>query len=199
MTVRLTVIMVESAPPTATGNQLAEKIVGNLIGRPGIDLTLIRSLSNSDESSTDRLMIDGIACDVAVLDWQSPDLIVKSLNQVGFFGRRAAHPFDSEIAAASEHERRIYAFDLNQFFDPAALIDALDSLKSDRQMRTFSIGPTAGPVVGKAATNEPDSTLSEGAMSATKRRSDLDPPTVEQFGADIDLDDLIDQLDQSDT
>ncbi len=132
MAVRLTVIMIESPPPTAAAGRLAEDIVGNLIGRPGIDMTLVRSLNNLQESSTDRLTLDGITSDVAVLDWQSPQAMVDSLNAMGFSGQRSPHSLDLDSKPASNPGRRIYAFDLTKVTDVNELTVALNALKSER-------------------------------------------------------------------
>ena len=60
MAVRLSVIMVHSPPPTSTAQQLAQGVVGELIGLPGIDLTLVEPLDRLQATSTDRLTL-GVA------------------------------------------------------------------------------------------------------------------------------------------
>ncbi len=53
MAVRLTVIMIESPPPTAAAGRLAEEIVGNLIGRAG-DRFDARAIASGLGRSLDR-------------------------------------------------------------------------------------------------------------------------------------------------
>jgi hypothetical protein len=211
MAVRLTVIMIESAPPTAAAGRLAEDIVGHLIGRPGIDLTLVRSISGLQPDSTDQLTLESVTGDVAVLDWNSAESIVDSLHQLGFSGSRSPHRFDSQVAASPIAEPRIYAFDLRQFSDATRLTKALDALRSERQVRTFSIGsisptvakppPAARPAPATAATDRPAAGNDEDEI--TQSRSDQSRSDQSrsdgQRPSEIDLDDLIDQLDQSDT
>ena len=205
MAARLTVIMIESPPPTASAGRLAEDVVGHLIGRPGIDMTLIRSLTGLQESSTDRLTLDGIAADVAVLDWQSPQAIVDSLNALGFAGRRAPHSRDSSPPTVANDQRRIYAFDLNQITDISQLIGALDALKSDRQVKTFSIGQglgsslTVGQQTARPTTVAGSRDIPPARPAPVSNPSADDPPVANQDVVEIDLDDLIDQLDRSDT
>lgn len=212
MAVRLTVIMIENAPPTAKAGRLAEDIVGHLIGRPGIDVTLIRSLSDLQAGSTDQLTLDSITADAAVLDWQSPESIVRLLNEVGFAGVRAAHRFDSQAPAESTGGRRIYGFDLTQFSEASELTKALDILKSERQVRTFSIAALAPPSSKSTAPNPLSPPSQSPTSSATVAQNQSvkpvaktgpddrsGPATDRQIVSDIDLDDLIDQLDQSDT
>ncbi len=203
MAARLTVIMIESAPPTAAAGRLADDIVGNLIGRPGIDMTLVRSLSGLEESSTDRLTLEAITTDVAVLDWQSPQSIVNGLNAVGFDGRRSPHPLDTESLAAPAGIRRIYAFDLTRISDSADLIQALQTLKSEREVRTFTIGTltnSQSPGRGQSKTLPSQSKpLPSKQPSISKEETVREPPEHVPKPAAIDLDDLIDQLDRLDT
>ncbi len=192
MAARLTVIMIESPPPTAAAARLADDIVGNLIGRPGIDMTLVRSLLALEELSTDRLTLESITTDVAVLDWQPPQMILDALHAVGFAGWRARHAWDLEPPPEPVAGRKIYAFDLTQASDAAGLIEALQNLRAERDIQTFTIGSIAEvprrqalPSISIPPTPPTVSTAS-------------DPPRVSP-AAEIDLDDLIDQLDRLDT
>ena len=140
MATRLTVVMIETPPPTAGASRLAEDVVGHVIGRPGIDLTLVRSLTSTDAGSTDRLTLDSITGDLAVLDWQEPAATIRDLKSIGFPGHRAPHQWDSSASPVPPASRRIYLFNLNQFEDAGQVLQELDQLKSKRAVRTFSIG-----------------------------------------------------------
>jgi hypothetical protein len=216
MAIRLTVIMIESVAPPAAGagsNQLIEQVVGNLLGRPGIDLVLIRSLAGLDPNSTDGLTLESIAGDVAVLDWQPPEEIVSALQRIGFNGCRAPHRFDTSAAVAAADERRIYAFDLTRIRDVAELQSALEALKSDRQVRTFSIGtlaPPRRPAASQAPrpavpaaepasvpVSVPASSVPASSVPASSVPASFVPAAVCRQ-TELDLDALIDQLDRSD-
>lgn len=147
MAVRLTVIMIQSNPPTAGAQRMAEAVVGELIGAEGIDLTLIGPLSSLAETATDRLTLESISGDVAALDWQDPETIVRGLAAVNFLAHRAPHPHDDDVptpamgTAPALGSRRVYAFDMNRFRVAGELIEALKELNARRQVRTFTIGP----------------------------------------------------------
>lgn len=143
MAARLPVIMIQTPPASLASQHLGESIIGELIGRPGIDLVLIGRLSDLREGATDRLTLESMAGDAAVLDWQSPQAIVAALAELGFHGERAPHADDPSPAPVTPLVRRIYAFDLNRFDRAEALCDALMKLLASRQVRTFGLGSVA--------------------------------------------------------
>ena len=214
MPTRLTVIMTESTPPTGTARRMAEAVVGELIGLPGIDLTLVESLDTLDAGSTDRLTLDGIRGDVCVLDWKSPEAIERSLRSIGFPGRRAPHSHDSAAApnpspVVQGPTRRIYAFDLSRFDDAGRLGQALSGLRATREVRTFSLAPPSG---GDTKSSSEVSSTRLGKRSIPvrdDREPPSRPPAAEPSSYDqapdestspvIDLDDLVDQLDDFDS
>lgn len=193
MAARLTVIMIESPPPTAAAARLADDIVGHLIGRPGIDMTLVRSLMALEESSTDRLTLESITTDVAVLDWQPPQMIVDALHSVGFVGWRALHSGDLESPPGPISGRKIYAFDLTQTSDAAGLIEALQNLRAQRDIQTFSIGSLTEAPRRQALPSNPIPPAPLPSVDVQSGTGRVSP------AAEIDLDDLIDQLDRLDT
>ena len=139
MAVRLNVIMNHSPPPAGMPQQLGESIIGELIGRPGVDLTLVGPFSSLSQGSTDRLRLESLSGDVAVLDWQSPAEIVAALATIGFFGARTPHPGDPDPPPVNPPTRRIYAFDLRRYGRAEAVCGHLAELLAGRQTRTFSL------------------------------------------------------------
>jgi hypothetical protein len=136
--------MIQSPPAEAAKQRLSEALIGRLIGRAGIDLTLIDRLSSLGEGSTDRLTLESLSGDVAVLDWQSPERIVSALHAIGFAGQRAPHGSDPHASSVGSEARRIYAFDLSTFDDVALIEASLTQLLENRQVRTFSLGGISG-------------------------------------------------------
>jgi hypothetical protein len=213
--------MIQSRAPTASAERIAEEVIGQLIGAEGIDLTLIGSLPSMAETSTDRLSLESLSGDVAVLDWQQPEAMVTALESVGFQGQRAPHPHDAKTGAPPLGVRRVYLFDMTAFRDAGQLVAALRQLNARRQVRTFSIGPAA---VSQAIHSKPtgaanfpgnsseDSPAPSPAEPPSSRRSTASPsssPEAEQVARPssreetrsddpLDLDDLLDQLDRAD-
>ena len=212
---RLNVIMIESAPQAGSARRMSEAVVGELIGLAGIDLTLVESLARMSETSTDKLMLDGITGDVCVLDWQSPESMIASLHDKGFAGQRSPHPHDVDAAtsmssSADRPMRRIYAFELNRFSDAKTLCEALMDLRAVREVRTFSLGapssttPPAAEKPGMLADSKPPSL--RVAPPPDSRATDDDPstsqgktPSHKPLASQIDLEALVDQLDDFDS
>lgn len=226
MAVRLTVVMVHSPPAIAGAQQLAESAVGEMIGRPGIDLTLIGSLDQIAEASTDALTLESITGDVAVLDWRTPQQLIDQLASIGFHGSRARHGNDMEAEPAVQGTRKIYAFDLKEIDDAKQLCKSVQDLLATRQVKTVSIaGPSiagkpnqasmplistavskgtsaakAGPVAiqAPAAPATPESLPKPAAQSPELQAAKPRQANQATNQPTIDLDDLVDQLDQLD-
>jgi hypothetical protein len=217
MAVRLSVVMIHSPPPSASAGQMAEAIVGELIGLPEIDLTLIGPITQLAEGSTDRLTLESLSGDIAVLDWQSPQDLVDSLGAIGVGGCRAPHSDDPAAVAGSERTgRRIYAFDLNQYPDAQRLARSIVQLKASRQVRTFSLLP--GPAVVPAHTADPAAPSRAEPPKPQPAAPPITPPHAasppgeipqpiagtqhdrnrRQPAPNLDLDDLLNQLDELD-
>lgn len=203
MAVRLSVIMIHT-PPAGSGKQsLAEAIVGELIGLPGIDLTLIGPIQSLAESSTDRLSIDAITGDVAMLDWQTPQQALSELSTIGFQGRRAPHANDPQPPENGVNAgRRIYSFDLSQVSDASTLVSALIQLRDHRQVKTVAMGlapprqrPTASSSSLPIQPNPRNPVPQTPALSKSKT---ADKSETQKKSEAIDLDELLDQLDQLD-
>ena len=203
--------------------RMAEEIVGELIGRPGIDLMLVGPIAELAESSTDRLSLDAIQGDVALLDWTQPDTMLGTLQSIGFQGSRAPHPHDPKVPVVPRGTRRVYAFDLTKFSAATDLIDAVLKLNADRQIRTIALGPPIAPAssggqepkrpptpAADARTSETpqtpvsyDRTRRQSSESAESANEGGVAPVRRGVGAEtdedsIDLDRLIDELDQLD-
>ncbi len=215
MAVRLSVIMIHTPPATASAQQLSEAIIGELIGRPGIDMTLVGRLSELGDGSTDRLTLESLAGDVAVLDWQSPEEIVTALAGIGFDGERSPHPDDPDPAPVAPPTRRIYAFDLRRFDRAGALCEAVLQLLASRQVRTFALGtppsmaaPTQSTPAQNQAAGRPSGATRSGAKLEPRQRptrpdvaeprQSASPTTGSTGNTRVDLDALVDELDQID-
>ena len=209
MAIRLTVVMIQTPPPTVAAQTLGEGVLGELIGRPGIDMTLIGGLDRQVEDSTDRLTIEALTGDVAVLDWQPAETIASAMRAAGIDGQRWPHPGDPDapLPTAAAAGRRIYALDLNRFDTAEAVCDAVKALLASRQTRTFTLEMPGGAKLRRTPATKPP-VPPQPAQATKDRRPNAAPPTVSSpppqaaspsdSAAGVDLDRLVDQLDELD-
>jgi hypothetical protein len=207
MAVRLSVIMVHTPPVGSAHQDLSETVVGELIGLAGIDLTLVGPIATLSDASTDRLTLDSISGDVAMLDWQPPRESLTALSAIGFVGRRTPHAHDPPSASNGQAlptengGRRIYAFDLTQFAQAGEVVAALTQLRDHRQVRTLSIGVASSPIRPTATTGAmpgpPPLPIQPRKPSATRADDALESDPKPLSGS-LDLDQLLDELDQLD-
>ena len=211
MPVRLNVLMVHAPIGDASAQFLGETVVGELIGLPGIDLTLIDRLDQIDPASTDQLTLDSISADIAVLAWQPVAETIRLLTATGFNGKRARHAHDQAAdarAQAAADSPRIYGFDLHEFDSVQQLCSALAELLASRQVRTYTLEsliskPASGPAIPDTAkaVELQSSANSPQAPTAETTAADATEPAAAGRGPSrqpLDLDHLVDQLDQLD-
>jgi hypothetical protein len=214
---RLPVILVQNPPASGVG--LADDLVGNLIGKPGLDLTLVDRLDAIAADSTDHLTLEGITVPSAVLDWRSPEEMIQQLASIGFHGRRCPHQLDAEVRdEPSQHVRRLFLFDLTVHTHADAIIAELSRLRESLSVKIVSLGASLspGPSRGQAsaAAMPPASASDPGGEAAASRSSKqtAGPPPKPSTDAetanvrpmidrtsDEELDGLIDQLDELDS
>ena len=222
MAVRLNVVMVQNGSAGGAAQKLTEAVVGELIGMPGIDLTLIDRLDQIDPNSTDQLTLDSISGDVAVLAWQPVVASLRALTAIGFKGTRARHAHDAQApsgASVPDGSRRIYGYDLSEFDSQQPVCAGLKELLASRQIRTYGLDSlilNRAPIPEQAAipehpTGQPSGQPTPPAGPAAKpagapapiseaaRAPAEDPqPPGPRARQPLDLDDLVDQLDQLD-
>ncbi|WP_157593981.1 hypothetical protein [Rubripirellula obstinata] len=189
---------------------MIEAIVGNLAGRPGVDLVLVSPLAEIDHDSTDQLTLLSIGAAVAVLTWDSPEQTMSDLRRIGFDGVRSPHandPSQGSTNATQVTGRKIYAFDLRNVATVDELIDQLDRLRKVQSVKTFSLGLPSSPssqprksplstppqpkVVDKLVGESRSVSQDNGGRQPTENRP-------QSSLGDAGLDDLIDQLDDFD-
>ncbi len=178
MPVRLTVVMNQTPPANASAQRLGESIVGEMIGRPGIDMVLVNSASLEDPESTDTLTLKSLAGDFVYLDWKTPQASVATLALGDIHGRRTPHPDD--LSAPTDQpafagrtnteppaDRRIYVFDLNLAGAAGEVCKAVYGLLASRQVRTFSLGTAAAGSKSPAATVAGNVPVTNGSQAKT--------------------------------
>lgn len=186
MAVRLSVVMVHCTPATQAAEQVAQGVVGELIGLSGIDLILVAPLDSLSEASTDRLTLSSLGGDIAVLDWRLPEVMHESLRRLGVDGartRHAADPAASEKKGAEVNSkvqpRKLYFFNLNDFTDPDVVVSSIAELNAARAVRTFTLAPIVKrPVTGSPGQSENPRVVSKadnGTESEASLATDAPP------------------------
>lgn len=164
VSVRLSVVLSQSAGKLPRHRDLESEIVAGLIAAAGIDLSLIGSIDALDAAATDRMMLDGLRGDLALLCWFSPEEAAAHLTAAGIEGRRAPHRFDPEPAYVPHPDpsspapfRRIYYFDLTQHASAPSLQSALEQLLASRRVVTFGLGNPRTPKPDRTGNQVPPS------------------------------------------
>ncbi|KAA5541384.1 hypothetical protein FYK55_17590 [Roseiconus nitratireducens] len=193
---RLPVILVQNPP--AGGASVAEALVGDLIGRSGLDLTLVGRFDAIAAGSTDRLTLDSITGPAAVLDWSPVEEMVTALHRIGFEGVRAPHLLDADASAPSRG-RRLFCFDLRNVNDARTVIGELARLRESLSVKTVSLGGLSTPDSRAAASvgTSPQNPASTQPIDPPKDSRTQRRPSF-QSTSDESLDALIDQLDDLD-
>ncbi len=195
---RLPVILVQNPPASAAG--LAESLVGDLIGRAGLDLTLVARFDSLADDSTDRMTLDGITVPSAVLDWRSESEMLDVLAAIEFHGSRCPHQLDpGGPFAPGQSPRRLFLFDLTRHKDVQKIIAELDRLRASLSVKTVSLGAvgSAGSAAIKPAANKGgEATARPVPVTAAPRHPA--PVAAASPRSDENLDNLIDQLDELD-
>jgi hypothetical protein len=166
--------MNQAPPRTEDVQAMSEGIVGELIGRPGIDMMLVDDLALQNHDSTDRLSLGSISGNFAYVDWRNPDVAVELLHACGIAGYRSRHATDPLGHAPRSGSRRIYCFDLRQFSSPREACAALLALQSSLEIKTFSL---ALPTTKSETTSVPfvHSRATDPQIPGTTMKSDVVP------------------------
>lgn len=221
MAVRLTVVISQVSQGTSKQQALEASLIAELIGRAGIDVSLIGPLSQVEHSATDRLVLEGISGDFAVVTWLSADQAMEQLATLHISGRRTPHRADPQVdnGPASDVGRRIYCFDLNRFSTSDALAESLCQLLDERRVVTVSLAPPTrsgspapsrqpavrpsveggGPVApapNRSAKAEPETAPPSLASDAKAER--MTPDDERERAANARLDALVDDLNMLD-
>lgn len=164
MTVRLNVLLIQSPRMSALQSDLSAELAVQLMGIPGIDLSIASSLDPGQIGNTDRLMIESLQHDLVVVDWRPVQASQRALHQLGIGGSRAPHPLDSEPPAPTAG-RRFYLVDLRAGHTATAVAEALHQLLENRRIVTVPLAfpaPAAPAASADAAASPPQAELRQG-------------------------------------
>lgn len=195
MSVRLCVVLCQSSSGGSTRQDLEGSLVAQLIGAPGIDLHLVCDLNQLVHShqvahwATDRLVLEGIQGDFALLAWDTPENIQSQLARLGILGHRAPHSLDSQAPLAGNRQladRKIYCVSLSGHTS-ASITAGLQQLLSARRTKTVSLAIPA----------RAEATVASPRPASMQAKTPTPPPPSTTAPRD-EWDDLVDDLNASD-
>lgn len=127
---------------SGSDSDLESQLVSELLGAPGMDLSIIAALGQLSDNHTDRLVMEGLQGDFALLGWESPNELIAHCQRLSISGSRAPHQLDAD-AAHEPQTRRIYAIDLRGQ-QAQTVFTALQQILQSRRTPTISLLPTPG-------------------------------------------------------
>jgi ferredoxin len=104
MAPRLTVVISQGQSQNPAKVGMEEEIVAQLLGEPGVDVTIIPHLYNLDSEDTGVLCLQGVTGDMVVLGWLFPRAIRWTLDRHGVFGHEGTTLLEAEDEEDEEDE-----------------------------------------------------------------------------------------------
>lgn len=200
MAVRLNVIVLRPAGPFRHFDPACDDAVGQLLGRPGLDLVLLDRIPAPEETGTERLAVESVAGDVACVAWTDADSVSVPLGLLGKRVSRVPHRRDPDVVVAESETpiAKLYHFDMRADGASSTILADLQALLATRQTPTFQINLGGAPEKSKPPT------LPKAPAMASPVRPMVQPvvspaektPTVVNRVTDLDA--LVDELDELD-
>ncbi|PHQ32661.1 hypothetical protein [Rhodopirellula bahusiensis] len=208
MAVRLNVIVLRPTGEHRHFDPACDDAVGQLLGRPGLDLVLLDRIPGPDESGTERLAVESIAGDVACVSWTDAEQVSEPLGLLSKRVARVPHRRDEDAAPIQNDEpiAKLYHFDMRRDGASQTILADLQALLATRQTPMFQIGGgSAAPkranakAVPKAASNAvpvKDITPTKPAAVPSAPPASSAPSLTKDQSTDLDA--LVDELDELD-
>jgi hypothetical protein len=206
MAVRLNVLVLRPPGNGSAWHAQCDDAIGQLLGRPGLDLTLLERLPQPGDGSTERLALESIGGHVACLAWQDPADLLVDLQHAGRPMIRRRHAGDPEcehdVTLSSHSDKtanagRMYFFDMRGQRHAPSILDALQALLKTLQVPTFQIASlTAMPSTTKPTSVRPVKPKPVAIAPHSVKESSRNIPPISP--ARDDLDRLVDELDELD-
>lgn len=159
---RLTVVVSQSRSQNPKKRALEEAIVAELLGKPGIDVTVMPHLYDLSTDDTGMLCLSGIGGDLVVCSWLYPRAARWILDRQGVRGREGVSLLKSlgeedEEELGSEDDvanqqtkprvldqrklpaRRVYCLDLRSYDQAAPYLEEIDRIADELSTPTVSL------------------------------------------------------------
>lgn len=220
MAVRMNVLVLRPPGNGSKYHNQFDDVIGQLLGRPGLDVTLLERLPRPDESTTERLALESLGGHIACLAWGEPDQILADLDAAGKPMMRRAHKHDRQVppnGVSQESESvagRLFYFDMRRADANQTIFDELQELLSTLQTPMFQIGGAGAPKKPKSVvaavrspappTSTPQSSITPDPPSTLQPTATFQNPIVDAeskspvLESSDDLDRLVDELDDLD-
>ncbi len=155
---RLTVVVSQSRSQNPKKRALEESLVAELLGRPGLDVTVVPHLYDLKTDGTGMLCLTGIEGDVVVCSWLYPRAARWVLDRNGIRGREGVSLLkslgeDDEAEESSEAEkekprvidrldlppRRIYCLDLRAYDTAPVYLEEIGRIAEELKTPTVQL------------------------------------------------------------
>lgn len=197
MAVRLSVLILKPSPEF---QGRFENIVGELLGRPGLDVVMLERIPAADEGATESLALEGLSPPIACLTWHEFDKVQHDLAAAGYPLSRCRHADDPAGESSNANQAAAYFFDLRPASVHDSILDKLRTLRDRLNVTTFSLQglapPPRKPVVAQADVSPKRDAESNDVThnNVTKADSTASP----QPSPERSLEQLVDELDELD-
>ncbi|MCC9641039.1 hypothetical protein LOC71_02050 [Rhodopirellula sp. JC740] len=204
MAVRLNVIVLRPEGDHRHFDPACDDAVGQLLGRPGLDLVLLDRIPGPNDAGTERLAVESIAGDIACVAWTDADRVSQPLALLGKRVARVPHRRDVDAPTPNEEGpiAKLYHFDMRRDGAQQTILNDLQTLLATRQTPTFQIGST-GDRKPRAAATKPEKASSQKSPAVVPMVSPTPvvrevPRSTSASHAKTNLDALVDELDELD-
>lgn len=217
MAVRMNVLVLRPSGNGSKYHNQFDDVIGQLLGRPGLDVTLLERLPGPDESTTERLALESLGGHIGCLAWGEPEQVLADLKAAGKPMTRRAHKHDPQVptnGAPQENESiagRLFYFDMRRVDANRTIFEELQDLLKTLQTPMFQIGsaePAAKPKAAVAMVQAPSPPMPSSPVPSPptepKPAAIAKSPIVDSESAaseldtSDDLDRLVDELDELD-
>ena len=161
MPVRLNVLVLRPAGSGSGFHEQCDDVIGQLLGRPGLDVTLLERLPSApsvDDYGTERLALESLGGHLACLAWSEPETFQTAMAVAGKPMNRRPHQHDPHSEDATDESSddpdtvvgRMFFFDMRQPAISEDIFASLQNLLKKLQTPMFQIQP-----VGKSKRIQP--------------------------------------------
>ncbi|MEL6896951.1 MAG: hypothetical protein AAFP90_12665 [Planctomycetota bacterium] len=153
MSARLAVVLSQSNAAGHRGTT-EEQLVGQMIGQPGIDMSLIGDLRSLGRNETDQLVLDGLNSDFAILHWGDSAEVMRQLGDANVPGQRAPHSGDAAaptigglpvvgFSPRATDQRKVFCVSMDHLGGASEIIAVVYRILEERQQKYLAASKDA--------------------------------------------------------